>query len=431
MNKRIENIYNNNLNFTNNLILKRRKRNEILVVIVIALFIFIANLFRNSIKDYNFKELLDNQDFSNNSVIFSRSNFNKSIAFHRYYAFSIFDIDSKRNPSDNGLNQMSYNFLFKKNNFLTEICFEKYSLKSKLDIIANGNNEFPLLPYITEDLISKIDYHLNSNIVCFSDNSNILLVKIQNNFHSNRTVENENHSEIRIKYKNISQDLLENKLNIVDLGFNLNKSKLLENLFFFTCNNSSISFDLEKHYCFYFSKKAQEKSLDSNLFAINPKNFKISSVLTSNFCLSKEKNEFGIISYNIPRCLEFVNISAKNLYEDNLTYEIDIFIYDLKNDTMNLFFLNKVKINKETASNYSQTYDTLNSFSILYKNKENTKDEISNLRICQLVKNHNIIDKNIKITGIYLEWNFIRDNDNQEMEENKKICFDKLLSIDI
>ena len=70
MNKRIEHIYNNNFNFTNNLILKKRKQNQVIALISIALLILIAYLFTNSFKDNkNNKEELNKLDSSKHSDI--------------------------------------------------------------------------------------------------------------------------------------------------------------------------------------------------------------------------------------------------------------------------------------------------------------------------------------------------------------------------
>jgi len=181
MKKSLDNIYNNNFKFTNNLILKRRKQNQYLIIISLTLILFITLFSINLLnkKKITKEEILFSHNNAKNSSEKNKEDFNKTQTSNRYFASSI-NFYNMQNKSKNK-EQKSFNFLnFAKISFLTEICFEKAAFFSSLGRKLNNDDEYFLFIYLVDDLMYYINDYFDSRVICFNENSNKISLKIQN-----------------------------------------------------------------------------------------------------------------------------------------------------------------------------------------------------------------------------------------------------------
>lgn len=449
MNKNLENIYNNNFRFTNFLIMKKRKQNQISTYCLIALFpVIIVLTFKLLNENFNSQEErksscnkkneITNISITNNRKL-SMKNFASSIVLPNF------------NPTYIDFKNKSFNFLnILKNNFLTEICFPRYLLLFQNKFGDKEINQYFLSSFLMEDFLSVINKFEDISYICVNHDKIKILVKYQSRSYKDKFNHFQSFNEIEIYAKNISSVYSKNNKELTSddadnpgsylithfkkLFRNIYQTKLngketILNLYILICNTSRNSYDLEIYFNFHFYKISRVNLIDRVLSHEIKKNYPNDSKIKSNSCLNNDENKIAIISRYVPKCLEFVNFRIKNLPFLNYSFEIDIFIYDLKSENINLFFIDKVIINKRTGSYSPFSDDIIGPNAIIYKYHLNLQDINLNFRICDFVSFQKLSKRKIKMKGIYLEWNIIKD-DSLDEENNHQICFDNVLTIE-
>jgi len=449
-----ENIYNNNFNFTNNLILRKRKKNKtlsivlifsLLLMITIAIFYFVK---RDS-KGLNIENYSSDVDHKKTDDFSLKNN--------RRQQYTYFLNFRNKNLFEENVNLTSLNYLsFTEKNFLVEICFERKYLYNQFlkRINVNKSIEFLSINFSTS-LLFRLSYSNNIQVVCIMNN---FYNKFDSNFNRSKLRQDKNqikfktilyfktsisfylmiqqnhfinkskfHPKSKINHKKKVHQLKNKTKQIKSLKYSIN---FFLKILFFYCYKDDNSFDLEMYFYYSFNKKPKLKELDSNLKIENILN--IHDHNNENLCLSKKMNKFGIIT-QIPDCLEFYNVDKLFfkylLEEDYNSFEIDIFIYDLKNKNLNLMFLNKIIISRNNFE-FAEVVRFKKDFqnSIIYQYKTSDSNSF-NLRICNIFNFKNSIKEEIKIRGIFIDWTFIQKNILITENDNQKFCFKKLLSI--